>query len=174
MRFVGVCSRAHEPQRSYKPLSGEGAARRGRRFNPKGVPALYLAQTLLGAVAEANQKVAFKIRPCVLCAYEVDCEGVADLRDHSGCAGEDVRPEDLACALFADLTAAREPPSWALVRRLNAAGRAGALVPSFAPGAVDGDHNLVLWHWNDDPARRVTVHDPDQRLPSDRSSWCGT
>ncbi|TJV36829.1 MAG: hypothetical protein E5Y18_13750, partial [Mesorhizobium sp.] len=42
MRFVGTCYRAHDPRWAFKPTSGDGASSRGARFNPKGVPALYL------------------------------------------------------------------------------------------------------------------------------------
>jgi RES domain-containing protein len=171
LRFVGVCYRAHDPRWSFLPLSGDGAAVHGGRFNPKGVPALYLALTLIGAITEANQGFPFKIRPYTVCSYQVDCEGIADLRDAAGCQAEGVPMEDLGCAWFADIAAGREPGSWAVARRLMAAGRAGTLVASFAPGATSADHNLVLWRWGDDPARRISVHDPDGHLPRDQRSW---
>ena len=60
-------------------MSGDGAAIRGARFNPKGVPALYLGLSIMTAVKEANQGFAHRIDPCVLCSYEIDCEDVADL-----------------------------------------------------------------------------------------------
>jgi len=49
---------------------------RGARFNPKGVPALYLGLTIMTAVKEANQGFAHRIDPCVLCSYEVDCDDI--------------------------------------------------------------------------------------------------
>ncbi len=36
VRFQGLAYRAHDPRWSFKPLSGEGAAVHGGRFNPKG------------------------------------------------------------------------------------------------------------------------------------------
>ncbi|MFV0302812.1 MAG: RES family NAD+ phosphorylase [Paracoccus sp. (in: a-proteobacteria)] len=45
MRYRGECFRAHNPRWSFEPLSGEGARRHGGRFNPPGVPALYLSTT---------------------------------------------------------------------------------------------------------------------------------
>ena len=42
MRFRGIVYRAHNPQWSWTPLSGEGARRRGGRLNRRGVPALYM------------------------------------------------------------------------------------------------------------------------------------
>ena len=70
LRFVGTCYRAHDPRWSFKPISGDGAAIRGARFNPKGVPALYLALSVITAVKEANQGLAQRINPCVLCSYD--------------------------------------------------------------------------------------------------------
>lgn len=76
----GTCYRAHDPRWSFRPVSGDGAAIRGARFNRKGVPALYLAPTLVTSVKEINQGFARKIEPCVLCSYDVDCEDIVDLR----------------------------------------------------------------------------------------------
>ncbi|HTN95754.1 MAG TPA: RES domain-containing protein, partial [Nordella sp.] len=64
MRFTGICYRAQDPAWSFKPVSGDGAALRGARFNPRGVPALYLALSIIGAVKEANQGLAHRIDPC--------------------------------------------------------------------------------------------------------------
>ena len=171
MRFQGTCYRAHDPRWSFLPLSGEGAALRGGRFNPKGVPALYMALDLTTAVAEANQGFARKIEPCVLCAYEVDCEGVADLRTEAGRNNHGVALAELDCAWFSDLAGGREPPSWRVARRLMEEGCTGLLAPSFAPGATGMNHNLVLWRWADRPPCKVTVHDPSGRLPRDQLSW---
>ena len=79
MRFVGTCYRAHDPRWSFRPISGEGAAIRGARFNPKDVPTLYLALGIMTAVKEANQGFAHRIDPCVLCSYDVDCADIVDL-----------------------------------------------------------------------------------------------
>ena len=40
MNFQGLAYRAHDPRWSFKPLSGDGAAVQGGRFNPKGSAAL--------------------------------------------------------------------------------------------------------------------------------------
>ncbi|MCO0638328.1 RES domain-containing protein, partial [Lutimaribacter sp. EGI FJ00014] len=98
MRFVGTCYRAHDPRWAFKPTSGDGAAIRGARFNPKGVPALYLALTVMTAVKEANQGFAHRIDPCVLCSYEVDCEDIVDLTSEQGRREVSVALEDMACA----------------------------------------------------------------------------
>ena len=171
MRFRGTCHRAHDPKWSFKPLSGDGAAIHGGRFNPKGAPALYLSLSIETAIKEANQGFAFKVNSCVLCSYEVDCDDVADLRTDRGRRRHRVELAAMACAWFADAMAGREPPSWAIHRRLTAAGFAGILVPSFAPGAAGNDHNLVLWDWSGVPPHQVSVFDPSGRLPKNQLSW---
>src|SRR5208283_5419978 len=111
------------------------------------VPALYLALTIMTAVKEINQGFAHKIEPCVLCSYDVDCEDVVDLRNEEGRRAGSVSFVDMACAWFSDISQGREPPSWRIARSLVDAGKAGVLVPSFAPGATPADQNLVLWKW---------------------------
>lgn len=153
------------------PLSGEGAAIRGARFNPKGVPALYLALSIMTAVKEANQGFAHRIDPCVLCSYEVDCADIVDLRTVQGRAEANVGLEDMACGWMSFLADGDVPPSWAIHDRLVADGAAGILVPSFAPGADADDHNLVLWNWSGVPPHKVSVVDPSGRLPKNQLSW---
>jgi len=171
VRFRGTCYRVHDPRWSFRPLSGDGAAVHGGRFNPRGVPALYLSLDLVTAVREANQGLAARIEPCVLCGYDVDCDDVVDLRDGPARAQAGVSFEELACA-WALLALERKPvPSQALAARLIGAGRAGVLVPSFAVGAAADGHNLVLWKWEPDLPHRVTVHDPSGRLPKSQLSW---
>jgi RES domain-containing protein len=171
VRFRGTCYRAHDPRWSFKPLSGAGAAIHGGRFNPKGLDTLYLGLTILTAVKEANQGFAFKIQPCVLCSYDVDCEDIADLRTESGRARHGVHLDDMACAWFSFVADGTGPPSWLIARQLITAGMAGALVPSFAPGATDIDQNLVLWRWGEGPPHSIRVFDPSGRLPRDQLSW---
>ena len=171
MRFVGTCYRAHDPQWSFKPVSGEGAAIRGARFNPKGVPALYLALSIMTAVKEANQGFAHRIDPCVLCSYDVDCADIVDLRTAEARDAAKVRFDDIACAWMGFVADGKRPPSWAIHDRLVGEGKAGILVPSFAPGADNSDENLVLWHWGEELPRRVAVIDPSGRLPRDQLSW---
>ena len=171
MRFVGTCYRAHDPRWSFRPLSGEGAAIHGGRFNPRGVPALYLALDPLTAVKEANQGFAHKIEPCVLCSYNVNCDDIIDLRTSEARAANGVSAQDMAAGWFSFLAARREPPSWRIARRLIAEGTAGVLVPSYAPRATPADYNLVLWNWSDRPPHEIAVFDPSGKLPKDQLSW---
>ena len=50
-------------------------------------------------------------------------------------------------------------------------GYAGLLTPSFAPGATESAHHLVLWKWGAELPTRVMVYDPSGRLPKDHLSW---
>ena len=54
MRFQGLCYRGHDPRWAFSPTSGEGAALHGGRFNPVGMPALYLALTIEGLFVEVS------------------------------------------------------------------------------------------------------------------------
>ena len=171
MRFVGTCYRAHDPRWAFKPTSGEGAAIRGARFNPKGVPALYLGLTLMTAIKEANQGFAHRIDPCVLCSYEIDCEDIADLTTGEGRGAFSVTSDELACAWAAALGDGARPASWSIYDRLRRQNIAGLLVPSFAPSAGQEDRNLVLWDWGPSLPHKVVVFDPSGRLPKDQLSW---
>lgn len=171
MRFVGTCYRAHDPRWAFKPMSGDGAAIRGARFNPKGIPALYLGLSIMTAVKEANQGFAHRIDPCVLCAYEVDCEDIADLTTEEGRGEHAIAFDDMACAWASALADGERPASWSVYDRLKARGIAGIRVPSFAPGAEADDNNLVLWRWGPDLPHKVAVFDPSGRLPKDQLSW---
>ena len=126
--------RAHDPRWSFKPLSGDGAAVHGGRFNPKGTPALYVALDPMTAIKEAAQGFARKFEPCVLCTYEIDCEDVVDLR------GE--RPPQRSAASARRTWPApgsRRPrpgasrASWRLARRLIADGAAGVARAELRP-----------------------------------------
>ena len=77
---------------------------------------------------------------------------------------------DMACAWWLDLANGREPASWRIANRLRKTA-AGILVPSFANGAREDMHNLVLWKWGRDLPWRVTAHDPSGRLPKNQLSW---
>jgi RES domain-containing protein len=170
-RFEDECFRSHEPKWASKPLSGEGARLHGGRFNPVGVPALYLALTVEGAVLEGRQGISRRMQPQTLVSYDVECDDLLDLRTARNRTSAKVAIEDLTCAWFDDYRAGREPRSWTVAQRLIARGAAGILVPSFATGATPGMANLVLWRWGPDLPHKVTAHDPSGRLPKNQLSW---
>lgn len=170
MRLQASFYRAHDPQWAYSPLSGEGAAQAGGRFNPRGVPTLYLASTIEGAVIEASHGFAHRFAPLTMVAYDVDVADIVDLTRDEGRRAAAVELAELACAWQLDLANGREPASWRLANRLRTT-VAGIWVPSFATDAREDMRNLVLWRWGPDPPHRVTVHDPSGRLPKDQRSW---
>lgn len=166
MRFRGTCYRAHDPRWSWAPLPGDGAAAKGGRFNPVGVPALYLALTVEGMLLEMGHGFGHRFDPLTICSYEVDVDDIVDLRAAAGAVRD-----QMECAWAYDKAAGRVPASWTLARRLMGQGAAGVLVPSFARGATPAMTNLVLWQWGAERPRKVRVHDPQGRLPRDQSSW---
>jgi RES domain-containing protein len=167
LRFAGRAYRAIDPRWSFGPLSGDGAALRGARFNPPGVPALYLSLDAIGAVNEVAQGFAGRIPPTVLCEYDIDCEDVVDLRDATSQQAAGTSLDVLSCAW----KLASPAPSQQLAARLIGEGAAGILVQSFAIGAPPQHANLVLWKWGADLPWRVEVFDPSGRLPKNQLSW---
>ena len=169
MRFQGLVYRAHNPQWSWTPLSGEGARRHGGRFNRRGVAALYTSLAPLTAVREA-QPLGRPMQPLVLCAYEVDTEPVFDALDETQRLGIGVGESDLACPTWeAEMLVGAVPASHALADRLIAAGYTGMRVQSFAAGSDATDINLVIWRWGPDRPTRVVLIDEGGRLSGSSS-----
>jgi len=170
MRFRGVVYRAHNPQWSWTPLSGDGAKRHGGRFNRRGVPALYTSLTPLTALREA-QPLSRTMQPITLCAYEVDSEPIFDTRDDSQRAALGVADSELDCPSWeAEMLEGTTPSSQALADRLMATGYVGMFVRSFAAGAGAQEFNLVLWSWGKDLPSRVTLIDDEGRLSREPGS----
>ena len=163
MRFRGVAFRAHKPRRSWSPLSGEGARRRGGRFNRIDVPALYMSLAPLTAIREASP--IGRPQPITLCAYEIDAEPIFDAvssRTRMAHAVTDLELDAPGWRL--EMLSGAIPASQALADRLIAAGFVGMRVRSFAAGAGPDDVNLVLWRWSDRPPSCVVVIDDEGRL----------
>lgn len=159
MRYRGPLYRALNPVYARVPLSGEGAARYGGRFNPRGVAALYTALEVIGALREAHQ--AGSLQPTVLVSYQADIDSVFDSRDVEALAGYGMDADAMADPAWRDhMRAGREAPTQAFARRLIDAGHAGLLVRSFAKGAGSGDLNLVLWRWD----KGLRLIDDENRL----------
>jgi RES domain-containing protein len=169
--FAGLVYRAHNPRWAYAPTSGEGAARHGGRFNPHGIPALYMALDPKTAWMEAQQGMPFKAQPLTLVAYRVECARILDLTDSEVLAATSITQQTLGCPWEYLASQGSTPPTWELARHLIETGHHGILVPSFAPGTADNDCNLVLWRWSDAPPCHVAVIDDFGRLPKDDSSW---
>lgn len=164
MRIQAVVYRAHDPRWAWTPLSGEGARRRGGRFNRLGLPALYLSFSVSTAIREVSP-IGRRMQPLVLCAYEADVDPVFDALDPSARAAHSVSQAEIDCPAWRhEQFSGRMPASQALADRLMAAGFAGMRFGSYALGAGGSDVNLVLWRWGNELPTRVALIDEDNRL----------
>jgi RES domain-containing protein len=171
LRFAGRCYRGHDPAWSFSPISGEGAALTGGRFNRKGDATLYLSLDIMTAIGECTQGFVRRLQPLTMCEYDLDCEDIADLRDAAAREKLGVAWDELNCGWLTCQRQRRDAPSWLIADRLRAHGHSGILVPSFVPGAAESNLNLVLWRWGPDLPHQVIVYDPTGRLPKDQLSW---
>jgi RES domain-containing protein len=158
--------RAFVPRWAHLPLSGEGAARFGGRWNPVGQPAIYAARELSTAWAEYNQ--GFVQHPALIAQLELSGADLADLTDDSVLeelgVGEDIHHCQWRDAMDRGVV----PQTHELAARLLAQGRHGVVYPSvMSPGGTC----VALWRWNDATAPRLTVTDPEHRLPMTPASW---
>lgn len=145
------------PRWQHLPLSGDGAAKAGGRWNAHGMSALYLSADHATAIAEYMQAL---VHPGTLTPYEVACDAVLDLTDTTvrRALGVDDALLSLAWRHQRDVLK-REPETWTFAAAALAAGFDGLRVPSVvAPGV-----NLVLWRW-DAAGARVKVVDPGDEL----------
>lgn len=168
MRWQGICYRAHDPGWAWQPTSGAGAAAKGGRFNPVGTPALYLALTIEGMFLEMSHGFGHRFDPLTVCTYDVDVDGLVDLRTEKARKRAGVLLADIACPWAMDVASGKRPASWLLAERLIAGGASGILVPSLVRGARENMINLVLWKWGDALPHKVKVHDPSGRLSRSR------
>lgn len=155
--------RALNPVWARQPLSGEGAARFGGRFNAVGTPALYCSLSPLTALREANQ--VGDLQPTVLVAYNAEIERVFDSRSLEALAPFGMTPELLADPAWRDAVAAGGGArTQTFATSLVEQGYNGLLVRSFARAAGPDDLNLVLWHWGAKPPSRIELIDDENRL----------
>jgi RES domain-containing protein len=140
--------RCINPRWAREPSSGEGARMFGGRFNPVGVAALYLSDTVMGAVNEANQSR--PLQPSVIVEYRGMAGPIFDATKPGSMAGRDVDPGILADPTWRLAMKTRgRAPSQDFAEGLRTEGFAGLLVPSYAPNAAHGARNVVLWTWPD-------------------------
>ena len=164
---IRVLPRSH-PKWASQPLSGAGAAKQGGRLNRPGVHALYLAAHANTALGEYTQKEML-MPPSTLVAYRVCLGSVVDFRSGFDPAHWTSEWQDLTCNWREDALLHRvDPPSRDLADFAISKGHRGILYPS---QLVVGGVNLVVFldHLKDGDA--ISVHDPDNSLPSDASSW---
>jgi RES domain-containing protein len=122
-------------------------------------------------LVEMGHGFGHRFDPLTICSYNVDVDGIVDLRTDSGRAKAEINLASMACPWGYDLASGMLPESWMIAKSLIAKGAAGILSPSFATGARPGMANLILWRWGSDLPHKVEVHDPSGRLPKDQSSW---
>lgn len=159
-----VLFRAHNPRWAHIPLSGAGAALAGGRFNRPGVNALYLSFELETAAAEYRQDNDIT-DPFLMVAYHSQLPALVDLRQHD--ATWDGLWQDWDCDWRKLYVNGIEPPSWTLGDLLLEADAPGLVFPSLTrPGGT----NLML-HTDLIQTGQLLVHDPQQLLPCNPSSW---
>ena len=161
-----VLWRAYVPRWSYQPLSGEGAARFGGRWNPVGVPTIYAARELSTAWAEYNQ--GFVQHPALIAQLELSGARLADLTD-SAVFGEFGLEESIHRTEWrSDLDKGMVPATHAVHRELVGSGFDGVVYPSFMS---PGGSCVALWRWNAPSAPELRIIDPEGRLPTSPASW---
>jgi RES domain-containing protein len=158
--------RAYVPASAYLPLSGEGAARFGGRWNPIGQPAIYAARELSTAWAEYNQ--GFVQHPASIAQLELEDARLADLTDATTLSELGVSPEIHRCEWREALDRGEAPATHRLCARLMADRFHGAIYPSFMS---PGGSCVALWRWNAPQCPSLTVIDLDRRLPTTTTSW---
>jgi RES domain-containing protein len=158
--------RAFVPRWAYLPLSGEGAARFGGRWNPVGEPTIYAARELSTAWAEYNQ--GFVQHPALVAQLELTSASLADLTDPATLAAFGYGPEIHKCEWRALLDEGRTPETHLLRAKLIEVGKDGVVYPSFmSPGGTC----VALWRWNGEGAPELRIVDPERRLPRTPASW---
>jgi RES domain-containing protein len=158
--------RAFVPRWAYLPLSGEGAARFGGRWNPVGAPTIYAAREMSTAWAEYNQ--GFVQHPALVAQLILSGARLADLTDPAALRALSV-DEGIHQCEWRDMTDRGEtPPTHRLRQRLVAEGHDGVIYPSFMSR---GGTCVALWRWNEATGPKLTVVDPDERLPKTPASW---
>ncbi|KPF66303.1 hypothetical protein IP69_15445 [Bosea sp. AAP35] len=162
-----VLWRAYVPRWSYLPLSGVGAARFGGRWNRMGRPCLYAACELSSAWAEYNQ--GFVQHPALIAQLEVQRVRLFDLTLPEALEAAGAAPDIHRIAWRAELDAGREPATHIVAENIETAGWDGVIYPSFMS---PGGRCVALWRWNAGAGdARVSVIDPEQRLPTSPASW---
>lgn len=163
IRYQGKLYRALNPIYAREPLAGRGAELYGGRFNPKGVPALYLSLSVMTALREANQ--AGSLQPTTLVSYDAEIERIFDGRDEQALEAAGMDAAALADGTWRDqMKVSGEARTQSFASKLIVGGYHGLLVTSFAPGAGADDLNLVLWTWGDTSPSRLTLVDDENRL----------
>jgi RES domain-containing protein len=161
-----VLWRAFVPRWAHLPLSGEGAARFGGRWNPVGAPTIYAACELSTAWAEYNQ--GFVQHPALIAQMKLTGALLADLTLSETLHDLGISEDIHRCEWRDMLDKGLVPETHKLRDSLLKNDFHGVIYPSFmSPGGTC----LALWRWNNDGAPRLDIIDPDGRLPKTPASW---
>ncbi len=158
--------RAYVPRWAHAPLSGEGAARFGGRWNPVGAATIYAARELSTAWAEYNQ--GFVQHPALIAQLTLSKARLADLTSAEGLEAVGQSPALHQCEWRADMDAGKLPQTHLLREKLLLQGYHGVIYPSFMS---PGGSCVALWSWNGEKGPGLSVTDPEHRLPNDAASW---
>ena len=166
-RLAGTLTlwRAYVPAWAHLPLSGEGAARFGGRWNRPGQPTIYAAFEISTAWAEYNQ--GFVQHPATIAQLELADARLADLTDVAILRDLGTDEGIHRCEWRAALDAGETPATHRLQERLIA-DHHGVVYPSYMS---KGGKCVALWRWNEDGAPELRVVDPEGRLPRTPASW---
>jgi len=160
-RYVGPLYRALNPVYARAPLSGQGAAIRGGRFNPRGTPTLYTALDQATVLREVNRVGG--LQPTVLVSCRADVGPIFDTRDTAALKDRDMTGAALADPFWRTaMLEKRAVPTQEFARALITDGFAGLLVRSFARGTSDANLNIVLWRWTGNGCSLTVVDDEDR------------
>lgn len=165
MRYQGIAYRAHDARWAWNDTPGEGARRRGGRFNARGVKALYLSLSPLTALLE-NDPLGRLQSTVVLAVYQIDIDPLFDALDPGMYEAEGVIESELSCPAWEkEMREKKLSDSQALANRLIAAGYAGMRVRSYVRNATPDHVNLVLWDWGGEGSGRLVLLDDRLHLP---------
>ncbi|MGV8856733.1 MAG: RES family NAD+ phosphorylase [Devosia sp.] len=158
--------RAYVPRWSYLPLSGEGAARFGGRWNPVGIPTIYAARELSTAWAEYNQ--GFVQHPALIAQLQLKGAHLIDATDPKVLRQWSLDESIHQSEWRSDLDNSAVPSTHVAYQRFVEAGIDGVIYPSFMS---PGGSCVALWRWNDAGGPILSIVDPDGRLPMSPASW---
>ncbi len=161
-----VLYRAYVPRWSVDPLSGAGAALYGGRWNAIGEKTIYAALDPATAWAEYNQRLS--LHPALLAALRLKGAHLADVGDKEARAALGVETSVVQNDWRKLMDAGKEPATHRLARRLRRKGYDGVIYRS---AMLDGGRAVALWRWNARGAPRLSVVDPEGRLPKSPASW---
>ena len=164
--MAGVFYRAVDPL--HRAFALEGSRGPGR-YSAAHESVLYLSASPAAVEAAMIAHQGPDAPPRQLLAFEVQADGIFDLRDERRCAAVGIDPSDAATPWQDIVAQGGEPPSWRVTQRLRDLGANGLIDPSRqSPGLW----HLVLFRWNrlNAPQVRPAVQEtglkpPQRKMP---------